>query len=445
MLGIDASGFTRDTLEEILENLRARWRAEFGQSSDLSTNSPDGQIVNILGDRIAELEEGLEQVYHAFTVDGASLAALDDLCAITGTVREPASKSTVTATATGTPSTLLSTGREVSVTGTAKRFVTLAPATIVAVTAWAGLETLSLGARRTNGGKVYQVITAGTTAASGGPAGNAQDITDGTVHWRYLGDGTGAIDVATEAKETGPTIAVSNTLTVIETPVGGWSSVTNVLDADLGADVELDSSLRLRREEELAAAGAATHPAVLAAVLKVAGVTQAVVFQNQTNGTVSGMPPKSIEAVVLGGAAQDIHDALFDNVAAGIEMYGSTTGSSVDANGDGQPTAFSRPVDLNIYVIVHLIKNPKLYPPDGDAQVEAAIVAMGDAYRFGKNAVSSAVKAACFDVAGVLDVTAAYIGTAPAPTLETTIQVGPREQAKFDTSRIAVVSSDGVP
>lgn len=444
-LGIDASGFVRDTLEEIKTQLEARWRAEFGANSDLSTNSPDGQIVGILSDRIAELEEGLEQVYNAFTPDGASGAALDQVCAITGTVRDPATASSVIATATGTPGTVLTVGREASVVDTGKRFATTAPATIVTVTAWSGLETLSVGDRRTNVSKIYQVTVAGGTASSGGPTGNGQDIVDGTVHWRFLGDGTGAVDVATEAIETGPTLALSNTLTTIETPVSGWQGVTNVLDADVGSDVENDAALRIKREEELAKAGAATHDAILAAMLQIDGVIQAVVFQNQTNSTVDGMPPKSVEAVINGGADQDLWDAMFANVAAGIEMYGTENGSSVDLNGDSQPAAFSRPTDLDIYVAVTLIKNPKAYPSDGDLQVKAAIVAMGDAYRFGKNAVSSAIVAACFTVSGVLDVTTAYLDDAPSPTSSATVAVGPRELAVFDTSRISVVSVDGVP
>ena len=36
-------------------------------------------------------------------------------------------------------------------------------------------------------GKVYVCITAGTSAASGGPTGTSADITDGSVHWNYYG------------------------------------------------------------------------------------------------------------------------------------------------------------------------------------------------------------------------------------------------------------------
>lgn len=54
--------------------------------------------------------------------------------------------------------------------------------------AWPQNTALSLGARRSNGGNAYQVITAGTTAnvSGAGPTGTGSNITDGTVHWKYL-------------------------------------------------------------------------------------------------------------------------------------------------------------------------------------------------------------------------------------------------------------------
>ena len=36
--------------------------------------------------------------------------------------------------------------------------------------------------------KIYKLITAGTTAGSGGPTGTSSDITDGTAHWAYQGE-----------------------------------------------------------------------------------------------------------------------------------------------------------------------------------------------------------------------------------------------------------------
>jgi hypothetical protein len=43
-------------------------------------------------------------------------------------------------------------------------------------------------------GKCYKCITAGTSAGSGGPTGTGSDITDGTVHWQYIGTADMTVD-----------------------------------------------------------------------------------------------------------------------------------------------------------------------------------------------------------------------------------------------------------
>ncbi len=56
-------------------------------------------------------------------------------------------------------------------------------------TAWAPSTAYTLNEIRTNGGMRFVVITAGTSAASGGPLVAGADVTDGTVHWKYIGSG----------------------------------------------------------------------------------------------------------------------------------------------------------------------------------------------------------------------------------------------------------------
>lgn len=52
--------------------------------------------------------------------------------------------------------------------------------------AWVASTAYTLGTVRSNGANVYEVITAGTSAASGGPTGSTLSIVDGTVTWKFL-------------------------------------------------------------------------------------------------------------------------------------------------------------------------------------------------------------------------------------------------------------------
>jgi len=56
----------------------------------------------------------------------------------------------------------------------------------IASPAWTGSTAFALNDRVVNGGNGYQCITAGTSAASGGPTGTGSEITDGTAAWKYV-------------------------------------------------------------------------------------------------------------------------------------------------------------------------------------------------------------------------------------------------------------------
>lgn len=439
--GVTSAGFVTKELADILDEIETRQRNDISPGLNQTATSVFGQLNGGFAAQLAEAWSVLESVARAFDPDNADGDLLDALCALApGITRLAATKSTVTLTATGTPTTALTAGRLVSASGNSSaKFTTLDAATIAAVSAWASATAYTLGQRVTNGGKVYQVTTAGTSAGSGGPSGTSSAITDNTVTWRYLGDGTGAVDVEAEATETGPTAGVSGTLTVIETAVTGWDSVINVLDAETGRDIESDAALRLRRAEVLQATGSGTRDAIRADVLRVDGVTECYVFNNPTDTTDSdGVPPHAFEVLALGGDDDEIAQAIWDSGSAGIEIYGSTSGTATDAHGDDQTVEFSRPTEVNIYHVIDVKIDSDTFPSDGDDQIKAAVVAFGDALAIGDDVVSSAHYASIFGVSGVLDVTAVKIGTAPAPATTTTVTITSRQLAAYDTSRITV-------
>jgi len=499
--GLTATGFVAKTLEIIRDDLNEALTNFFGTSIDLE-NGLLAKIIGILSERYAELWELAEAVNSSQNPDAATAVALDALCLLTGTFRLEAISSTVTLTLTGSPTTVVAAGSRASTLSTGQKFLTTAPATILALSAWTITTGYTVGQRVRNASRAYQCITSGTSAGSGGPTTTAADITDGTVHWRYLGEGTGAVDVASQAMTTGPVIAISGDITVIETPIGGWSSVINILDAVVGYDTQTDEALRITREEELSQAGTSTADAIRAALLAITGVTSATVFVNDTDVTdPDGMPPHSVEALVLGGADATIGSTLLAQVAAGVQTIGNTTTNPTDSEGVSHTIKFSRPTQISIYADLFLTKDTT-YPTDGDAQVKAAIVAFGAAQKCGKNAVASSVAAQAFKVTGVLEVTdtriytdviaagaawlptTAYVATPGSRSVVTnngnayicitggtsagsvgplgtgtditdnsvhwrylgnTIPVAPRELAVFDTSRVDVTSSTGTP
>lgn len=453
MPGLTTAGLQIATLADVRAQIDSAWLTAFGASMDVSDNSPDGQLIGIASEVWGLFWEMLEAVASSQDPDKATGVFLRALCQLTGTIPPTATFSTVNLTITGTPTSAIPSGSLVSTISTGQQFATVEPATIAVISNWAGSTLYAAGDRRANSLNAYLCITPGTSAASGGPTTTAANITDGTAHWRFLGVGTGAIDVIAKATETGPIVAASGDITSIDTPVGGWDGAINILDATPGRLELSDAALRVLRQVELATPGTSPADAIKAALLQVGAngtnpVTSATVFVNNSDVTdVAGVPPHSIECLVHGGEDQDIWDALLANVAAGIRTFGTEIGVSVDSSGTDQAEAFSRPIEIIVYVGVTLVKDPKVYPADGDDQVKLAIATRGNARDDGTDVVSSAMLASVFSIAGIIDVQLPLISADPitVPVATTTIPVSLRQRADFDTSRITVASSDGTP
>lgn len=380
--GVTATGFNPKSQQEIKADIEAAWRVAFGQNVDVSADSVDGQIVGILSDRLADLWQGLANVYGSAFADSAVGVSLDRVLGLAGVVRAPASKTQVNVILTGTPATVVPSGSRASVSGSGTLFELTAPAVIG------------------GGGSVAAVMTAVSFGPMRAPAGQ---------------------------------------LTVIETPVAGWSSLVNAADQFfLGSLVEKDPAARLRRELELRAIGGSALDAIRAGVLTVEGVTSARGFQNTLETTVDGMPPGSIEIVVSGGLDAEIAQAIWDRKPSGNPLHGNTTSAATDSLGEPQAIKFSRPVALNIYVDLDVTVNSDA--PENIAGVVAqALVDFGDLnYAEGSSVVAMALTPSVFAQAGVVDCAVPRIGLVATPLTSTTIQSTPRQKPDLDTSRVVV-------
>lgn len=382
MAGLDSAGFTPKTLEEIKEDIETSLKASFGPQINLLATSVFGQLVGLLSNLNAEEWEVLEEVYNSQYPDTASGVALDNVCAITGVTRLPATKSTVLLTVDLDAATTLPAGRVVSVADSpASRFVT------------------------------------------------TEEVTSG---------GAGTYFVEAEAEVTGPVVGNTGTITVIETPVAGWNSVTNSADAEIGREIETDEDLRLRRESLLRVTGSATAEAIRSDILDIEDVQACFVFENTSSVTDGdGVPGKAFEAVVLGGDDSLIAEAIWASKPAGIESYGSVQVGITDSQGFGHTMEFSRPTDKAVHVIVDVLTDDE-FPDDGDTQIKEKVAAYGDSLTIGDDVVVSQVYAHIFEVSGVVDVTSIKVGFSDPPTLSANLSIGSREIAVFDTSDVDV-------
>lgn len=379
MAGLDSTGFVNKDVDTIIAELEAGEKDAFGQSVNVRPTSVFGHLNGIFGTKFAELWDVGNDVWASQNPDTATGVSLDQLCQLTGVTREAALQSTVSLALSGTNGTAIPAFRRVKNVATGTYWTNPLSATIGAATS------------------TY-------------------------------------VDFVSE--EYGEIIGLAGTLTVIDTPVSGWASVTNELDAVLGQEGESDAELRVRRAALLVSTGKATVDAIQANMLKTTGVLDAAVLENVTSLTdANGLPPKSFEVIVDGGTANAIAQTVWDNKPAGISAYGSSTGTAVDALGNNRIMGYTVVTPRNAYVAVTATTGTGY--SGATADFAAAFTAYGTTRKISDDVSHNALIAAAF-VAGVTDITDLRADFSAAPTATSNLPVGIRERAKFDSSRVTV-------
>lgn len=389
---VDATGLQIKTIEEIVAELSAQQKAEISATLNTEAEEPIGQMNGIMAAQLRELWEVAQVAYNGFNPDAAEGLLLEKTSAITGTVRAPATKTTVPLDADLDAAT-----------------------TLIAGTHFANV--------------------AGNSASRFTPAAD------------YTAGSGGVQSVPFVAEFAGATVANSGTITEIATALAGWNSITNPLDAVVGTDVDTDPELRTRREDELRATGSTTVDAIRADILLDDEVEQVSVFENTsltTDGT--GLPGKAIEAVVFDGdpsalTNDQIAQLVFDTKGAGILAFGLETGNALDSTGTAHAVGFSRPATVDIWLEVDLdIDSVAGY--SGAAAVEAALVLLNASdLSLGRDLILQRVASVCIGFEGVIDVTAIRAGLASSPVGTVNIPITTRELGRLDTARIIIAEN----
>jgi hypothetical protein len=384
---LTATGLEIDSLEDRIEAVNALLRSAISANLDLSADQPTGQLVRILCERAQAVLELIRSVNAGMDPDAATGDALTALCLLTGTQRRAASAGTVTLT-------------------------------------------LVLDALTT--------VPAGSVAHVAGDAENRwvtnEDVTS---------VGAGNYFVAATCEATGPIQALAGTITVIATPVAGWNTVTNALDAAEGEAEETDTALRLRREVELTIGGSTTTDAIRAELLALTGMIEAIVYENDRDLTVDGIPPHAFEAILWDGAPPtvanaDITEAIWTSKAAGIRPWGSTLSTHTDEQGIMHAVRFTRADPLRILVEVTLLVDPATFP--GAAAMQVQIETSATAYlTVNAELYRSKVIDWAMELPGVLNVSLVRLAIWPAAFAAADVTVGLREIATVDAADVTVL------
>lgn len=379
MSGLSASGFERKRLTDIKEEIEVALKSVFGENIDLAPQSGFGQFVGIVSEALSDQWINQENIYNSQYPSTAQGNQLSNVVMYNGIERKQASKSTVTATISGVNGTTIPVGSQASVVGTEDIFVTLS-----------------------------EVIITG-----------------------------GSIDVSMESLNFGSISAAAGTLTQIETPIFGWTSITNALDAVEGLDEETDAELRVRREQSTQALGQNLIDSLFGQLSNLDGVIDVVVKDNKTAIPADGIPAYQFLVSIKGGANASIAEIIWNNTPQGIASAGAVTEVITDAQGFPQDVKFTRPSEVDIYFKVDITTDAD-FPGTGSDDIKAAIVAYGEEnFGIDDDVILSEFYTPINTIPGITSIDL-FIGLAPSPAGTSNIVIAIDEISDYDISQVEV-------
>jgi len=281
------------------------------------------------------------------------------------------------------------------------------------------------------------------------PAGSKIVISGETLTWSLdapvVIPGGGFIDGEFTYSETGPKTAIVTSSWAITTPVAGWVTNTNAAAAVVGRDIETDAEYRARFRSS-------TSDNVVAAVLKVSGVTAATMIEWPFDSADAFWGLKRwIEIIVVGGDDVEIATAIQGARAKSVTTVGNVSVALTDASyvGGSVTNKFSRPVPVPVHVEVTITKGEG-YPASTatddvtarETLIRDAIVAAGALYVAGQDVVSFQLQTVVGSagIPGIADAVV-LVGFLDPPTTNGTLIIPDREQATFAVGDVDVIGA----
>ncbi|ECT5251403.1 hypothetical protein ATT74_17015 [Salmonella enterica subsp. enterica serovar Panama] len=288
---VTAEGISAPDYQTILDTLTSYFQQIYGSDAYLEPDSKDGQMVALVALAIHDANNTAISVYNCFSPVTGYGAALTSNVKINGIARKGATNSTVDLLLTGTAGTAITNGTVKDTNNVIWRL----PASVVI-----GVD--------------------------------------------------GAVTVTAICSNSGAVAALAGTITTINTPTRGWTSVTNPAAATVGAPAETDAELRIRQGQSVAIPSITPFEGVDGAIANIAGVTRHKLYENDTGKTDgNGLPPHSISAIVDGGDVTEIARTIRGNKGQGVRTWGKTSVTVPDKYGNPHIISFSRPTDVPVY------------------------------------------------------------------------------------------------
>lgn len=315
---LNENGIQVETYAEIFEALAAEYRSIYGEDIVIDADTPDGQRIGIEAKMYQDAQSFALFLYNALDPDVSSGNILDRILKWVGITRQAATQSQ-----------------------------------------WDIDVTVSGATDLEEGYTIKDDLDQRWVIASG-----PQSLTIGTTTVSFLSETWGAVTGASDATLT--QVTYNSLVTGLE-PTGA---------AVIGTEIETDPETRNRFKRSTQNAQETTQAKLTAAILDINGVTDAYVYENNTNTTDTDLSlnANSIWAVIEGGDVADIAEILAKNKAMGCGMKGSSSETYTETVTRPDETTFNvnhvmyfdRPSETPLYVRVNALRKNIVVQVDTD-------------------------------------------------------------------------------
>ncbi|MBO5928366.1 MAG: hypothetical protein J6Q32_05910 [Clostridia bacterium] len=308
---IGVNGIVTQSLQQIQDDLVAKFNNIYGADVNLEQNSPDAQFLMILAQEKKDILDLCVQFYNNLDTERVVGIPQQILYKLNGLEIKAFTYSYVYIDITTT--------KALNLQGIPEEEVNNADVTGYTVS-------------DTNGNR--WILTTGQAGV------NTVSLTEGLNE-----------NLRFRAAELGSVEALANTITVMETIIAGVQSVNNPANNyQTGATGELDSAFRLRRNRSVTMPSQGFEDALEAQLLTIENVAEAKVYSNRTDATADGIPAHTVWVIVKGGADEKIGQAIYYNIPPGIPMKGTKSVPISRPNGTLETVNFDTASEIQLYV-----------------------------------------------------------------------------------------------
>lgn len=300
---IGVNGLVTQSLQEILDDLTAKFKSIYGNDINIEQNSPDGQFLNLIAQEKKDILDLITQIYNNLDPDRVIGIPQQILYKLNGLIIKAYTYSYCYVNVTCTQ-----------------------PVNLI------GLDDNI----ESEDGTGYTITD---TNGNRWILAESQSLQAGTHLLNFRAADLGAIT------------SLPNTITVMETIQAGIAGVNNPANNYItGQTGESDSEFRTRRNKMLSVASQGFEDSMESQLLNLTNVSQAKVYSNRDDITVNEIPPHTTWVIVEGGNSDEIGRVIYNNIPPGIAMKGEQSVDVVRPNGNLATVKYDFPEAEDLYI-----------------------------------------------------------------------------------------------